>query len=235
MSYCVNCGVELDKSQKCCPLCNTPVINPNESTEITTIPPYPIEDVSTVVRKIRRVTALFISLLIILALIICPLCDYIIFSKITWSRFAILSVIFAWICVVPPILLKHNILLKCSVIDYLSSIIYLYFMNMMTTPEVNWYFNISFPILSYIMAIILIYLILIKNFNISIPVYISIGFLCLAVLSVMIDYILVINNDMLIGVMWSIPVLAACMGVAVLIIIISQMAKLYSVKKRMHI
>lgn len=33
MSYCVNCGVELDKSAKKCALCSTPVINPNEITE----------------------------------------------------------------------------------------------------------------------------------------------------------------------------------------------------------
>lgn len=30
MSYCVNCGVELDRSLRACPLCNTPVINPRE-------------------------------------------------------------------------------------------------------------------------------------------------------------------------------------------------------------
>ena len=30
MSYCVNCGVELDASSRECPLCNTPVINPRE-------------------------------------------------------------------------------------------------------------------------------------------------------------------------------------------------------------
>ncbi len=35
MSYCVNCGVELDKSAKKCVLCNTPVINPNLLTEKT--------------------------------------------------------------------------------------------------------------------------------------------------------------------------------------------------------
>lgn len=29
MSYCVNCGVELDKTCSVCPLCNTKVINPN--------------------------------------------------------------------------------------------------------------------------------------------------------------------------------------------------------------
>ena len=30
MSYCVNCGVELDPSLKRCPLCNTPVIHPSQ-------------------------------------------------------------------------------------------------------------------------------------------------------------------------------------------------------------
>ena len=28
MSYCVNCGVELDASATKCPLCDTPVYNP---------------------------------------------------------------------------------------------------------------------------------------------------------------------------------------------------------------
>ena len=30
MSYCVNCGVELHAGVKHCPLCGTPVYNPNE-------------------------------------------------------------------------------------------------------------------------------------------------------------------------------------------------------------
>ena len=34
MSYCVNCGVKLDKSLKKCPLCNTVVYNPNIKEEI---------------------------------------------------------------------------------------------------------------------------------------------------------------------------------------------------------
>ena len=30
MSYCVECGVKLEQSLKICPLCQTPVVNPNE-------------------------------------------------------------------------------------------------------------------------------------------------------------------------------------------------------------
>ena len=33
MSYCVNCGVELDKTCSVCPLCNTKVINPNQPVD----------------------------------------------------------------------------------------------------------------------------------------------------------------------------------------------------------
>ena len=53
MSYCVNCGVELDASLKNCPLCNTPVINPNELKKITPPSPFPEQrgQVETVHRK----------------------------------------------------------------------------------------------------------------------------------------------------------------------------------------
>lgn len=44
MSYCVNCGVKLDPSLKRCPLCNTPVVNPNDLAAIQQpVPPFPQE------------------------------------------------------------------------------------------------------------------------------------------------------------------------------------------------
>ena len=42
MSYCVNCGVELDASLKSCPLCHTPVINPRELKDTPPGFPYQI-------------------------------------------------------------------------------------------------------------------------------------------------------------------------------------------------
>ena len=40
MSYCVNCGVELDPSAKTCPLCGTPAWHP-ELDARPTFPPTP--------------------------------------------------------------------------------------------------------------------------------------------------------------------------------------------------
>ena len=42
MSYCVNCGVELDVSAHACPLCGTPVVNPRCPVDETAQPPFPL-------------------------------------------------------------------------------------------------------------------------------------------------------------------------------------------------
>ena len=41
MSYCVNCGVELDPSAGICPLCHTPVVNPGRPVDEEAPPPFP--------------------------------------------------------------------------------------------------------------------------------------------------------------------------------------------------
>ena len=41
MSYCVNCGVELDSTASFCPLCRTPVVNPRQPVDTGSPPPSP--------------------------------------------------------------------------------------------------------------------------------------------------------------------------------------------------
>ena len=40
MSYCVNCGVELDITATACPLCNTKIYNPNQPPATDVPTPY---------------------------------------------------------------------------------------------------------------------------------------------------------------------------------------------------
>ena len=53
MSYCVNCGVELDPTARACPLCHTPVVNPNQPVDTALPPPFPSrrEEVQPVSKK----------------------------------------------------------------------------------------------------------------------------------------------------------------------------------------
>ena len=92
MSYCVNCGVKLKESEKVCPLCNTKVINPNNlKTEF--IPAY-----SQNIEKTKKVNKKYLCFLITIILmgvtIITVLCNLIFTGNITWSIYAVASILF---------------------------------------------------------------------------------------------------------------------------------------------
>ena len=62
MSYCVNCGVELEKSEKCCPLCGVEVHNPLDPYDPQAPRPYPQRVERLIRRKDRRYFLLLASL-----------------------------------------------------------------------------------------------------------------------------------------------------------------------------
>ena len=64
MSYCVNCGVELEKGAKKCPLCGTKVINPREIGD-EHIHSYPVYSPAPKV-KIKKSTVVSLITLILL-------------------------------------------------------------------------------------------------------------------------------------------------------------------------
>ncbi len=65
MSYCVQCGVELAASEKRCPLCDTPVVNPNAPAGAFGEPPYPRE-LEHIARKIDRRYGMWLATLALL-------------------------------------------------------------------------------------------------------------------------------------------------------------------------
>ena len=79
MSYCVNCGVELEHSLKECPLCNTQVINPNENAELPMNSPFPKEK-STVEAVMRKDVGILVSIILFSTAITCGCLNYFIFN-----------------------------------------------------------------------------------------------------------------------------------------------------------
>ena len=79
MSYCVNCGVELEPSLKTCPLCNTPVINPKQLEALKVSSPYPKERGQVDVVK-RKDLAILTSIVLIATSISCLLLNLFVFS-----------------------------------------------------------------------------------------------------------------------------------------------------------
>ncbi|MDE5679233.1 MAG: hypothetical protein K2I01_02205, partial [Lachnospiraceae bacterium] len=103
MSYCVNCGVELDKSLQACPLCNTPVINPRELEEKMEKSSFPKEkgQVETVKRKDL---GLLLSVVLIAAGVTCGFLNLFVFTGSAWSLLIIGACLIVWVLFIPIVI-----------------------------------------------------------------------------------------------------------------------------------
>ena len=86
MSYCVNCGVELNPGARECPLCRTPVVNPSCPVDAAEPGFFPVrrEEVAPVS---RREAALLLSAMLLSVAICCGLLNLVFYSDIWWSFF----------------------------------------------------------------------------------------------------------------------------------------------------
>lgn len=110
MSYCVNCGVELDKSAKKCALCNTAVINPNvkekEEKEITPFSQdaYIPDELSP--RAKKRIAVAVISVIMFIPNVVCCMLNAFVFKGSFWSAGVAATTLFLWSAFVLPFCTK---------------------------------------------------------------------------------------------------------------------------------
>ena len=107
MSYCVNCGVELDPTARACPLCHTPAVNPNQPVDTALPPPFPSrrEEVQPVSKK---ELALLLSAMMGSVAVCCGLLNlFFLHSSRPWSLYVIGAAAMLWIWLVPPLVLRR--------------------------------------------------------------------------------------------------------------------------------
>ena len=106
MSYCVNCGVELDPTARTCPLCQTPVVNPRQPVDTELPPPFPSrrEEVQPV-NKLEL--ALLLSAMLGSVAVVCGVLNlFFLNSGRPWSLYVIGAAVMLWIWLVPPLLFR---------------------------------------------------------------------------------------------------------------------------------
>lgn len=105
MSYCVNCGVELDETAKKCPLCSTPVINPN--AEIIENKPLPYPERLDIPESVnRRFTAFMVSMAMLIPNIVCLLVNLLFYKDSMWTWWVNSTSLLVWALFVLPFLWK---------------------------------------------------------------------------------------------------------------------------------
>lgn len=144
MSYCVNCGVELDATAKACPLCHTKIYNPQQppATDIPT--PYPTIKGSTESVKRTEFTILM-SIILITTAIVCVLLNLFTIQIGKWSFYVVGICAMLWVFMLPHFFPKKRNISTNLALDGLSIALFLALVSWMH-PGNQWYPHIALPI-----------------------------------------------------------------------------------------
>ena len=142
MSYCVNCGVRLADSEKICPLCSTPVINPNEKKEErdqTSAYPDSVEKFRPLNKKFI-IKLLWLGVFIVSGIVL--LLDLLTNGRVTWSAYVFGGVAYAGaILTFLSVRSKHLMFLCCGI----STLLLLYLIAW-RSGGIRWFIELALPV-----------------------------------------------------------------------------------------
>lgn len=153
MSYCVNCGVELDKSAKKCALCSSPVVNPFEQqNETESYSPYPENYV--IPKGVRKRYAAFMaSVVILIPNIIFAITNLLVPESGKWAVYIVSTSGLMWFLFLLPFLLKKMKPYFLLFLDTAAVSTYVYVFYSIYRQE-GWFFGLAFPLILFIALII---------------------------------------------------------------------------------
>lgn len=152
MSYCVNCGVELDASAKECPLCNTPVLNPKELEKVArAVPPFPTEK-GTVETVKRKDLGILISVVVLATAVTCGILNGFVFRGNLWSLAVIGVCVILWVILIPAVIYTKQPVYVSLLYDGIAVAAYLYMLTFLTGSN-RWFFGLGIPIVILVTAI----------------------------------------------------------------------------------
>lgn len=233
MSYCVNCGVELEPSLQACPLCNTPVINPNEKNKELPSSPYPANkgQVETVKRKDLGI---LLSVVLTATSVTCLLLNLLVFHASLWSLLVIGICICLFVFTFPAVFYSKTPLYISLLSDGLAIAVYLFLISRLTSSDV-WFWQLGLPIAILLTGMMELYTLLAKIFPFTILsgalyLFIEIPAFCVS-LELLIQHL--INRPY--AITWSAVVLTVCVIIDIALITILAKKRLRNeVRRRLH-
>ena len=184
MSYCVHCGVELDPSLKRCPLCNTPVLDPNNIPYFEASSPYPAQKGK--VEPVRRKdAAIFVSVLLVTISLTCGLLNRLVFSRNLWSLLVIGFCLVVWVICIPFIFYRKLSPFLSVLLDGLAVSFYLYLISRLT-GSADWLFYLGLPIAALFTLLLELFMLLTIKvsrsfFPVTLYVFSLIPILCIGI------------------------------------------------------
>lgn len=233
MSYCVNCGVELDGALEECPLCNTPVINPRELARQKSRSPFPAEK-GTVETIRRKDLGILTSSILGATAVACGVLNLLVFTGVAWSLAVIGACLLVWVMMIPLVIDSRQPIYLSLLFDGVAAGLYLFMLSFLTDGQ-EWMWGLGIPIAILVTVIAELLTICIRNLPSSFltnALYVvnAVGLLCLG-LEILID--LYVSKH--IALSWSAVVLTVTVCVdAMLITVLSRRRLRNEVRRRLH-
>lgn len=236
MSYCVQCGVKLEQSLKNCPLCHTPVINPNE-LNVTTLSNSagPFATVKGEVEPMKKHDiGLWLTLVFGSTALACGILNLFVFNHNYWSIPVIGACIIIWLFFCPRMFLPQIPVSVNLIASAVSVIVYELAITLMTKGD-RWFHELVLPITLVIMVLTVLYGILYKFVSTSLIASALYLFIDAAILSVAVECFVDRFLKQEIHIFWSAIVFSVCAVISVALIAILSIRRLReTVRKRLH-
>lgn len=230
MSYCVNCGVELNPGARECPLCRTPVVNPSCPADAAEPGFFPVrrEEVAPVS---RREAALLLSAMLLSVAICCGLLNLVFYSDIWWSFFIGGAMAMLWVWFVPPLLVQRMFIWVRLTLDVLAVGAYICLIAI-ALDGMGWFLGLALPIIAAAVLVIPLLYWIIRTRRCSLLVTAVLVLMAIGLLAVLTEFICdrYLSGGWLPG--WSMVVLASCVGLSVPLIIVRRIPSLREEARR---
>ena len=233
MSYCVNCGVELDATAESCPLCNTPVVNPKAIKNDAAIPPFP--KVMDQVEEIQRADfGWLVSMFCLATAVTCGLLNWLVFKNSLWSLTVIGACVVLWVMLVPAVIYYKWPPYVYLLMDGAAIALYLYLIARML-DKYQWLKELGLPIVACSVVVVELFTLAIMRFPKGILARGLYFFTSLAILCIGYEIIIDHFRQLPISLSWSAVVLTICSIVDIAIITMLSRRRLRNeVRRRLH-
>lgn len=233
MSYCVNCGVELDGSLKDCPLCNTPVINPKELANVQKKSPFPKEKVPVEMVK-RKDIGILITIVLLSTAITCGCLNFFVFNDNSWSVTVVGACLLFWVILFPVIIYPKLNIYFSVMFDGAAALVYLYLITWLTSSN-EWFYELGASLVFFITILVMVFIFCMRRFPKSILATALYTITALGVLCVGIEILVDWHLYHTIIFKWSAIVATVCFIIDIALITLLSVRRLRNaVRRRLH-
>jgi hypothetical protein len=232
MSYCVNCGVELERAQKSCPLCGAVVINPmdqNPAAESNTFP----ENRDEPIKINRGFWIKFSSIIAAVPIATCLLLNLLYDKRLTWSIFVSASVFMLWAFCTSPFFFARFTYKKMLFADLIAALLGLGLIAY-PFPVNSWYQFVALPLAVYCYLAWLLFIFLTRR-KLPVLALAAVICVCVSLMVLFLEILLDVYTAGHITLLWSWFVVAPCLAIAGLLLLLDRNKQVqHEIAKRLH-